>query len=77
MQQGGIDYAGLLRAALLPPALGGLGLLPAQFWALSPIEVQMMLGRGGGGAAMTQARLRELVGKFPDKVKDEVNDTSI
>lgn len=76
MQKGGLDYAGLLRAALLPPALGGLGLSPKQFWALSPIEVQLMLGRESA-AAMTRARLTELARQYPDKVKDKENDANV
>lgn len=61
----GLDYAGLMRAALSPPALGGLGLLPVQFWALTPIEVQLMLGREGQ-PVMNGARLAELVMMYPD-----------
>jgi len=60
------DFVGLLRAALAPQALGGLGLRPHQFWALTPIEVQLMLGREAGGALMSRARLEELAAAYPD-----------
>lgn len=66
----GLDFAGLLRAALAPPSQGGLGLRPAEFWALTPIELRVMLGREGGGAWMSRARLFELAAQFPDAKKD-------
>lgn len=62
----GLDFAGLLRAALAPQALGGLGLCPQQFWALTPLEVQLMLGREAGSAMMSRARLEELAAVYPD-----------
>lgn len=62
----GLDFAGLLRAALAPQALGGLGLRPHQFWALTPIELQLMMGREAGGAMMSRARLEELAAAYPD-----------
>ena len=62
----GLDFTGLLRAALTPPALGGLGLTPQVFWALTPIELRLMLGREGGGALMNRARLDELTSAYPD-----------
>lgn len=61
-----LDFAGLMRAALTPQAMGGLGLLPAQFWALTPIELRLMLGREMGGALMSRARLEELAAAYPD-----------
>ncbi len=61
-----IDFAGLLRAALTPQALGGLGMRPAEFWVLTPIELRLMLGREGGGALMSRARLDDLIAAYPD-----------
>ena len=66
----GLDFTGLLRAAISPPALGGLGMTPQVFWALSPIELRLMLGREGGGALMSRARLDELTAAYPDKTGD-------
>ena len=66
----GLDFKGLLRAAISPPALGGLGMTPQVFWALTPIELRLMLGREGGGALMSRARLDELTAAFPDKTGD-------
>lgn len=66
----GLDFTGLLRAAISPRALGGLGMTPQVFWALTPIELRLMLGREGGGALMSRARLDELTAAFPDKTGD-------
>jgi uncharacterized phage protein (TIGR02216 family) len=66
----GLDFTGLLRAALTPPALGGLGLTPQVFWVLTPIELRLMLGREGGGALMNRARLDELTAAYPDRKGD-------
>lgn len=63
---GRIDWAGLMRAGLMPPP-AGLGLAPAVFWALTPVELRLMLGREAGAAPMTRARLMELAAAFPDR----------
>jgi len=54
------DWAGLMRAGL------ALGLRPAEFWALTPVELEMLLGRGSGPGALDRARLEELAAAFPD-----------
>ncbi|PQO21876.1 hypothetical protein C2I36_16015 [Rhodobacteraceae bacterium WD3A24] len=59
------DWAGLQRAGL-----GGLGLSPAVFWALTPRELLLMLGLDGGAAPLSRARLEELAARFPDAVKE-------
>ena len=41
---GGMDWPGLLRVGIGPARLGGLGLTPAEFWALTPAELALMLG---------------------------------
>ncbi|RQP05515.1 MAG: phage tail assembly chaperone [Paracoccus sp. BP8] len=65
---GGLDWPGLLRAGLGPVRLGGLGLTPAAFWALTPAELALMLGvEPGRGGAMTRDRLAELVARYPDR----------
>lgn len=60
----GLDWRGLMRAGL-----HGLHLTPAQFWALTPIELQIMLGLSQGSAPMGQARFAELQRAFPDAEK--------
>nr|WP_283647215.1 phage tail assembly chaperone [Marinovum algicola] len=49
--------------------LRGLGLTPAAFWALTPVELMLMLGVGGGGGALTRDRLDQLIAAFPDDEK--------
>jgi uncharacterized phage protein (TIGR02216 family) len=57
-----LDWSGLMRAGL-----HGLGLRPHEFWALTPVELRMMLGRDGSGSApLARARLEELLEAFPD-----------
>jgi uncharacterized phage protein (TIGR02216 family) len=62
----GIDWPGLMQAGL-----HGLGLEPAAFWRLTPIELRMMLGREQLVPPLTRARLAELAAAFPDKRKDQ------
>ncbi|ROU02403.1 rcc01693 family protein [Histidinibacterium lentulum] len=58
-----LDWAGLMRAGLR-----GLGLRPAEFWALTPVELALMLGaEAGAPAPMMRARLEELAARYPDK----------
>ncbi len=59
---GSFDWPGLLRVGLR-----GLGLLPEAFWRLTPAELALMLGDGGGAAPLTRARLDELAAKWPDQ----------
>ncbi|MGZ9809870.1 rcc01693 family protein [Pseudoroseicyclus sp. H15] len=56
-----IDWPGLMRLGLR-----GLRLKPAEFWALTPAELLVMLGQDGAGA-MGRARLGELAARFPDR----------
>jgi uncharacterized phage protein (TIGR02216 family) len=44
----------------------GLGLRPQEFWDLTPAELQLLLGEGGGGTPMGRLRLDELMSAFPD-----------
>jgi len=57
----GIDWPGLMRAGLR-----GLGLKPEEFWRLTPVELMLMLGRDGGDAPLSRARLDELARAYPD-----------
>lgn len=44
------------------------GLLPCQFWALTPAELMLVLGRDGGGVVpMARLRLEELAAQWPDQ----------
>lgn len=58
----GLDWPGLMRAGL-----HGLGLKPAEFWALTPLELMLMLGRDAPAGALTRARLDSLMARFPDR----------
>jgi uncharacterized phage protein (TIGR02216 family) len=64
----GIDWPGLMRAGL-----NGLGLTPAEFWRLTPVELRLMLGADRATPAMTRARLDELAAAFPDLRKDRTD----
>ena len=63
-----MDWAGLMRAGL-----HGLGLKPAEFWALTPVELMLMLGRdpGAGPTVLTRSGLAALMARFPDNPKGE------
>jgi len=55
------DWAGLMRAGFRE-----LRLTPPAFWALTPHELLVMLGREAGGGAMAHTRLMELAAAYPD-----------
>lgn len=61
----GFEWPALMRAGLQD-----LGLRPAEFWALTPGELQMMLGRDAGDAPLDRARLATLLRAFPDSKKE-------
>lgn len=44
----------------------GLGLRPHEFWALTPAELELMLGNSAGVAPLKRARLDELLANYPD-----------
>lgn len=56
-----LDWSGLMRAGL-----HGLGLTPTAFWALTPVELMLMLGRAPSAPGMTRAGLADLMARFPD-----------
>tara|TARA_R110002110_G_scaffold55242_6_gene157847 strand:+ start:524 stop:733 length:210 start_codon:yes stop_codon:yes gene_type:complete len=58
------DWAALMRAGLQ-----GLALEPAQFWVLTPAELQLMLGKGAGQAPLLSAGLDALMAAYPDKTE--------
>jgi uncharacterized phage protein (TIGR02216 family) len=47
--------------------LRGLGLRPAEFWALTPAELQLMLGDPGASAPLLSDGLAALMAAYPDK----------
>lgn len=59
----GFDWRGLLRRGLVD-----LRLSPAEFWALTPVELLVMTGLEGGAAPpLSRARLMELAAAYPDR----------
>lgn len=63
---GGLDWPGLMRAGIT-----GLRLRPTEFWALTPIELKLLLGSGIAPAAMDRTRLQDLMAAFPDQPAPE------
>jgi len=64
----GLDWPGLMRAGLQ-----GLRLRPAEFWALTPAELFMMLGLDEGAGPLDRAGLETLIARFPDGPKGQDN----
>ncbi|WP_194095832.1 rcc01693 family protein [Marivivens aquimaris] len=56
-----MDWAGLLRVGLRL-----LRLKPAEFWALTPAELMLMLGTEAATPSMGRDRLSELSRLYPD-----------
>jgi uncharacterized phage protein (TIGR02216 family) len=59
-----LDWPALMRAGMV-----GLRLRPAEFWALTPAELSLLLGIAGRPPALGRARLDELMRRFPDPPK--------
>ena len=62
----GFDWPALMRAGIV-----GRGLLPRDFWALTPAELMLMLGRGAGAAPLSRAGLEALAALYPDGGRDD------
>jgi uncharacterized phage protein (TIGR02216 family) len=62
----GLDWPGLMRAGLTV-----LRLRPAEFWALTPAELFMMLGLDESAGPLGRAGLETLMARFPDKPKGQ------
>ncbi|MFM2356038.1 MAG: hypothetical protein RLZZ528_1774, partial [Pseudomonadota bacterium] len=60
-----LDWPGLMLAGLSPRGLGGLGLTPDQFWALTPAELALMSGRQGAMRPLGRDRLAGLMEAWP------------
>lgn len=58
----GLDWPGLMRVGLRE-----LGLRPAEFWALTPGELALILGEAAGTPPLTRARFEALVARWPDR----------
>ena len=63
-----VDWPALMRAGMR-----GLGLRPAEFWALTPAELELMLGQPAGVAPLGRGRLGELMRDFPDGTEGTEN----
>jgi len=56
---------------LMAAGIRGLRLRPEEFWRLTPAELRLMLGEGGGGQApLRRAGLEALLAAYPDREKD-------
>lgn len=64
----GLDWPALMRLGLRV-----LGLTPDAFWALTPVELQLMLGAVGGDKPMLSEGLATLMATYPDKKKGSEN----
>ncbi|MBB4175657.1 rcc01693 family protein [Sulfitobacter noctilucicola] len=60
----GLDWPALMRVGF-----HGLGLKPDAFWALTPVELQVMLGSTGADKPMLSDGLAALMAAYPDKEK--------
>lgn len=69
MSAGRFDWPALMQAGIK-----GLGLRPQEFWALTPAELELMLGTNTGIAPLQRGGLEALMADFPDApdtTKDE------
>ncbi|PUB13126.1 rcc01693 family protein [Yoonia sediminilitoris] len=64
----GLDWPRLMLAGM-----HGLRLKPADFWALTPAELQLMLGQTEARSPMGRKRLGELEQAYPDRQEDVKN----
>lgn len=63
----GFDWPALMRAGMQ-----GLRLAPGTFWALTPAELRLMLGRdGGAAAALNRNGLEALLAAYPDRTEGD------
>lgn len=52
---------------LLKAAIDMRGLKPAEFWALTPAELSLMLGQAAGLRPLDRSGLDALLSAYPDK----------
>ncbi|MEL6452021.1 MAG: rcc01693 family protein [Pseudomonadota bacterium] len=60
----GLDWPALMRAGMQ-----GLRLTPEVFWALTPAELQVMLGDPGQTAPLLSDGLEALMAAWPDETE--------
>lgn len=60
-----LEWGALMRAGL-----HGLRLKPDDFWALTPVELQVMLGAAGAQSPMLSGGLAALMAAYPDQKKE-------
>lgn len=58
----GFEWPVLMRAGMK-----GLGLRPAEFWALTPAELKLMLGEAQGVSPLARGQLDALLQAYPDQ----------
>lgn len=63
------DWPALMRAGI-----HGLGLRPEEFWALTPVELQIMLGQGAAAPALTRQGLDALLRAYPDDTEGQADE---
>ena len=56
-----LDWPGLLRVGLREA-----GLRPHEFWALTPVELMLILGRDGERLPLSRTGLDALLRRYPD-----------
>lgn len=61
----GFDWPALMRTGIR-----GLGLRPAEFWALTPAELRLMLG-DAAPPVMRRCRMDQLLAAFPDTPRSD------
>lgn len=59
-----LDWPAMMRAGML-----GAGLRPAEFWALTPAELRLVLGQTGAAAPLNRKGLDALLAAYPDQPK--------
>jgi len=69
MSKAGLDWPGLMRAGL-----GGLRLLPRDFWALTPAELALMLGDPAAARPLGRGGLEDLRRQWPDRIAEDGDD---
>ena len=57
--------------ALMQAGMRGLGLRPHEFWALTPAELELMLGKGAGITPLRRGGLEALMADFPDAPREK------
>lgn len=60
----GLDWPALMRLGFK-----GLGLAPEAFWALTPAELQEMVGEPGATAPLLSDGLAALMAAYPDSTE--------